>query len=239
MLDVNGTVKKLGAKCANILAVHALSGCDTTSYPYGKGKATAVNILLKHDFEDMDRVLGNEDATQEQIMAIGRDFFLKLYGTTRVFTMNEARVSLFKKRKTPPALKNLPPTDANLMLHCLRAHHQVMLWKAASEQFPPVAAKDITKYGWYLKDGVPQPYVAQIPVAPPGLLDVVSCTCKSNQPCKTNRCSCRKQCLPCTDYCNCTGDSSCRNQWTNSGIDDVDDKVDDDRSSDEEDMDMT
>ena len=125
------------------------------------------------------------------------------------------------------------------MLHCFRTHLQVMLWMAADEQSPPAAAKDITKYGWYLKDGVPQPYVAQIPVAPPGLLDVVSCACKSNQPCKTNQCSCKKQSLPCTDYCNCTGNVNCRNPWT---IHDADDIVDgtenDDRSSGEEDMDL-
>ena len=34
-------VTKLGIKCANILAVHALSGCDTVSFLFGRGKRKA------------------------------------------------------------------------------------------------------------------------------------------------------------------------------------------------------
>ena len=36
ILNINATVNKLGDKCRNILAVNALSGCDTVSYPFGK-----------------------------------------------------------------------------------------------------------------------------------------------------------------------------------------------------------
>ena len=43
-------------------------------------------------------------------------------------------------------VSKLPPTDANLSYHILRAHYQVMLWKAADQQTPP--AVDITAYGW-------------------------------------------------------------------------------------------
>ena len=37
---------KLGNKCSELLPVHALSECDTVSYPYEKGKVSAVNLML-------------------------------------------------------------------------------------------------------------------------------------------------------------------------------------------------
>ena len=42
VLDMNETVQRLGPrKCSQLLGIHALSGCDTVSYPFGKGKNRA------------------------------------------------------------------------------------------------------------------------------------------------------------------------------------------------------
>ena len=35
-----------GNKCSDLMPVRALSECDTVSYPYGKGKVSAVNVIL-------------------------------------------------------------------------------------------------------------------------------------------------------------------------------------------------
>ncbi len=43
VLDINATCTDLGSKCLQLLGMHALSGCDTTSYPYVKGKISALN----------------------------------------------------------------------------------------------------------------------------------------------------------------------------------------------------
>ena len=40
---------KPGDKCFDLLAIHTLSSCDTMSYPFGKGKVSALNLLLKLD----------------------------------------------------------------------------------------------------------------------------------------------------------------------------------------------
>ena len=42
VIDINKTALKLGDKSYNLLAVHALSGWDTVSYPYKRGKKSAV-----------------------------------------------------------------------------------------------------------------------------------------------------------------------------------------------------
>ena len=49
VIDINATALKLGNKSFDLLAVHALSGCDTVSYPFGKWMISALNLLLKLD----------------------------------------------------------------------------------------------------------------------------------------------------------------------------------------------
>ena len=46
IIDITATAAKLGNKCLDLLPVHALSECDTVTYPYGKGKVSAVNLTL-------------------------------------------------------------------------------------------------------------------------------------------------------------------------------------------------
>lgn len=53
----------------------------------------------------------------------------------------------------------LPPTSANLFLHILRAHHAVILGKAADQKDPPQL--DLTEFGWEINDGVPVPAIAK------------------------------------------------------------------------------
>ncbi|KAK2181855.1 hypothetical protein NP493_378g00033 [Ridgeia piscesae] len=59
--------------------------------------------------------------------------------------MNDARAHFYRGHKKPPPLKKLPPTDANLQLHVLRAHLQMLLWKVADQRDPPVEARNISQ----------------------------------------------------------------------------------------------
>ena len=49
-----------------------------------------------------------------------------------------------------------------------RDHLQVMLWKAADRQGPPIL--DITNFGWDMKSGLPSPSDDTGPAAPDGLI---------------------------------------------------------------------
>ena len=43
VLDVNETVQKLEPrKCSQLLGIHAMSGCDTVSHPFRKGRISAL-----------------------------------------------------------------------------------------------------------------------------------------------------------------------------------------------------
>ncbi len=45
VIDINATCLLLGSKCLQLPGMHAISGCDTVSYPFNKGKISALNIL--------------------------------------------------------------------------------------------------------------------------------------------------------------------------------------------------
>ena len=66
MLDIRATVDKLGDKCGQLSGMHALSGCDTISYPYGKDKKSALKVLMNNDMDGPHDVLGVPDISQEQ-----------------------------------------------------------------------------------------------------------------------------------------------------------------------------
>ena len=207
VLNINQTVENLGEKCRTILAVHALSGCDTTSFPCGKGKVSAIKAMRDVP-GDLLHVIGEESATDVQITEAVSSFFLALYNQRGSASLNTARYEIYRKRKTPPALKTLPPTEHNALLHGRRAHLQVLLWKAADRPDPP--AVDITEFGWSKKEGekegaeVIMPILDASPVAPPALLDMISCNCKAGlKPCLTAKCSCVAAGLACTNYCFC------------------------------------
>ena len=80
VLDINESVKRLGPrKCSQLLGIHALSGCDTVSYPFGKGKKSALK-LLEIDIPGLGQVLGQPGATHAQLQETAYTFFLPLYG---------------------------------------------------------------------------------------------------------------------------------------------------------------
>ena len=171
-----------------------------------------------------------EGATDLQITEAVRGFFLALYNQRKSASLNVARYDIYRKHKTPPALKTLPPTERNAHLHGWHAHLQMMLWKAADRPDPP--AVDITNFGWDKKEGekegeeVIMPALDASPVAPPALLDIISCSCKAGlKPCTTRKYSCSAAGLACTSYCFCKGnDSTCCNPLTHSQQEEQDDK---------------
>ena len=212
VLNINATVNKLGEKCKGIL--HALSGCDTVSYPNGKGKVSALKVLRETEITGLDRVLGEEDATYSDLMETGKTFFLHLYSQKKSTSMNSARFDIYRKRKHPPSLKSLPPTDSNLSLHIQRAHPQMILWKAAGKPDPP--ALQITDYGWKVtSEGEVVPILSTESTAPENLIDVISCCCKAlGNACSSIKCSCAANSVACTSYCVCEGGDDCYNLLT-------------------------
>ena len=104
----------------------------------------------------------------------------------------------------PPALRTLPPTDEALELNIKRAHFAATLMKKCLSGILP--SMNPLEYGWELgtenKSLKPIMLPATIEIAPPKVLQATRCQCTTH--CQTNRCSCYKARIPCSDYCYCT-----------------------------------
>ena len=127
--------------------------------------------------------------------------------------MNTLRYNIFSQKKDPPKIKSLPPTDEAAVQHIKRAHLQTIIWDAADQINSPDV--DVINFGYQLDNNdIPQPVYGPTDVIPPDLQKVVACTCSSNNPCGTNRCSCKLSSLSCTTYCKCIADTNCHNEYT-------------------------
>ena len=174
VLDINATCANLGdTVCPQLLGAHALSGCDTDSYPFGKGKASVLKSLKAGNFPGLFGVLGEESATHVDLMAVGQHFFAALYGQPTSTSMIQARYNMYTRKQAKPLrIMLLPPTDTNLYLHVRPAHLQMLLWKAADQQGPPDVY--IADYGWKIDNGITCSSTDSGPPGPPLLMNVIA-----------------------------------------------------------------
>jgi len=80
------------------------------------------------------------------------------------------------------------------------AHYIAMIWKKAGENHPRLPAP--AAFGWTFDAGSNHfsPVRCLNPPAPEAIMHLIKCGCKSG--CE-GRCSCRKNNIPCTEFCGC------------------------------------
>ena len=112
-------------KCLQLIATHALTGCDTTSFPFNKGKVSELSVLEAGYFPGLFHVHGEEDAMQWDLLDVGLSYFCAPYSHKSGTPMVWARYNLYTKTKAMPRLRNLPP-NCTYLLHVQWAHLQMM-----------------------------------------------------------------------------------------------------------------
>ena len=106
-------------------------------------------------------------------------------------------------------LKNLPPTERALVENVKRAHYCVAPWKSAKNDHP--IDVNLEEYGWLEEENRLVPNMGEIKVPPSAVLKLLSCTCKSENPCGHRRCGCNNAKIPCTVFCSCSCQENCCN----------------------------
>ena len=53
VLDINVFCANLGQKCLQLLRMHALSCCHTSSYPYDRGNVNALNTKVSESYQGL------------------------------------------------------------------------------------------------------------------------------------------------------------------------------------------
>ena len=109
----------------------------------------------------------------------------------------------------------LPPTSSNSLQHVLRAHLQIILWKAADQHSPLEESVDITRFGWEFKNDIPIPVIDHSDPASSELIDIIKCQCKAHGKMGSSEvCGRHKERISCTSYCYCLSKKGCWNPFT-------------------------
>jgi hypothetical protein len=181
--------------CRVLPAAHALSGCDTTSSFFGIGKMSVYKLLkdAAPDFHDLGN-LGDPD--KDDAFSCSLRFVARLYDQKKSFAsshhnINKLRVKLATGRDA--SLVRLPPSEAALRQHILRASFQIKVWHASWRT---------------VKDSL-HPVYFEGNMSAEFLRDLVY-SCKGKAQCKKSR-VCAEENLACTDLCSCQGSESCKN----------------------------
>jgi len=212
VIPVRAVCTAIGTKAVQqILVVHALSGCDTTSALYGIGKPSAFKKIV--DFQDglaLSEIVGSETASIADVSQAGLRLLTMLYSGKQSDTLNHLRyvtyMHLIARSSTRPRPERLPPTERAAHFHVLRVHLQVVQWKSLM-----ATNLDPENWGWKLKDAMYVPVATDLKAAPRDILNVISCRCRSStgtrQQCSSTMCSCRKHGLQCVAAClHCNGE---------------------------------
>jgi len=214
----------LGPLTDNILFAHAVSGCDTTSAPFGKGKRRTIQLLENSQtLRDTVSVFNNRFAQPDDIAKAGEKFLLALYAAgSQVETLDKQRFYSFGQTIGKQSvsktiqLARLPPTSASAREHSFRVFHQVQQWMGI--ELPA------TQWGWKMCDNLLQPILTCLPPAPDNLLELVSCNCKTG---RCTSCNCRKAGLKCTPMCRQCRGVHCTNSPDVESVDGLIDNFDD------------
>jgi len=118
-----------------LLALYVISGCDTCSSPYNKGKRISASVALSL-FRSIPNIahfgLGADISVSESVFTEARTFFTLLYGKNDQFdTMDMLRQHVFASGR--PDLRYLPPTEDAFRLHIKRCLYQLALYQRARE----------------------------------------------------------------------------------------------------------
>ena len=139
-VDIRATATKHKEIIPNILAAHALSGCDTVAQCWGVGKGNVVKVLKAgHTLPS----IGTVSASEAEVVQEATSFVAAFYGENKSTTMTAVRRRVWKGKTgranivSAPTLQSLPPTDESFLLNAKRSHFQACIWRHADESSPP------------------------------------------------------------------------------------------------------
>ena len=181
--------------CDNLLFIHAILGCDSTSCLFGLWKGLALKKgRTDSDFLKQAKVFSQskERVGKGTIIAAGEKALVSLYWGDKDESLNMLRHRRFcekvSKATSPVEPQTLPPTSAAVKFHSLRMFYQMMEWKGRSETMNP------EDWRWHVTDGRFMPIMTDWPAAPLELLGIVHCSCKTDW--CTKRCTWKKTWTP-------------------------------------------
>lgn len=184
-----------------LLIAYVLSGCDSVSFPFGRGKRKAAKVAIQHVGRMTNLTTFSYDNVElsEKMFNEARDFMCDLYGKPGYSSLDRLRAHIFASSKHD--LRSLPPTEDSFHLHVLRSLCQISLYKQAHVCNPTLLPPKL--YGSYLDTNGRVIPIMMKKESKPEAGKLTFCKCKKG--CIKN-CPCAKARLNCIIACACNGD---------------------------------
>lgn len=150
-------------------------------------------------------VMQHPNSNREQVCSAGLALMVAVYGGNVTDKLGRMRYAAYSKMIASRAgsfvADRLPPTEDAAELHAMRVHLQAVVWGTLGQ-----TALLPTDWGWRLQGGSLIPIPMRQQPGPPELMKVIYCNCKSDKPCSSLLCTCRKNNLKCIVACgHCQG----------------------------------
>ncbi len=75
IFSIKHSAAALDNLCGDLIGLHCISGCDTVSYPFGKGKKSAFSLLSKIESTGL-QCIGEINTSEEALFKVVKQFFL-------------------------------------------------------------------------------------------------------------------------------------------------------------------
>src|SRR6218665_2854133 len=119
--------------CSQLLFIHAMTGCDTTSRIFGVGKRSAFHKLLKGDtiLRNSANAFTVPQQPTEVIDDLGCQVIDVLFGGKSTDSLAKMRYDNFSRKVVSASslfvtLERLPPAESATKLHSRRVCYQIM-----------------------------------------------------------------------------------------------------------------
>ena len=158
LVNVQAVVKDLGDEInLALVALHAFTGCDTTSAFVRRGKVKALTLLKKHpEFLPAFHALRSGVDIEDRVFKALQKFTCLMDGS-KLGDINSLRYEKFIERfSAKPGevltgyngvdMSLLPSCRESLKMHVRRANYEALIWKKADQATPIIPGPD--GHGW-------------------------------------------------------------------------------------------
>ena len=134
-----------------VVGLHAFSGNDYVSSFFRKGKKAFWKVMQKDQkYIRLFAELGNYSEVPVHVSNGLEEFVCDLYGHARISSVNKLRHKIFwqklEKENKVIDLSFMPPCEANLKLHIMRANYVASIFRKADRLI--LDLEDHTSHGW-------------------------------------------------------------------------------------------
>lgn len=204
MIPIHSIHQNIGRVKSSVMHIfHAITGCDTVSFFYGKKKKTMWETWTVYP-ELTGALLSismQPNNVSDDVMKIVERFIVIAYDrTSDLRSVDALRKRLYCKHSR---MLDIPPTSAALSQHVKRAAYQAgHIWAQCTSK--QVILPSPGDWGWQKEseDGPWQPKWTTLRQAQDECMELISCKCKKSC---SGRCGCRSHDLKCTQLCICDG----------------------------------